>query len=221
MARKSSELRARLRDSSCRDGLNDREYVPVDAIDKIVTKESIKTELGRKSTSKSPLTLQGCLADRVERKNAKRLFVILVHLSGASSWDIKELLDAGFTDKDLPLTEDEDELRSSRDLKKKFSPPEDWEDTTVHDFILKQWMVLAPFFSSTGEHKMLHQDCPLPFSEVVEVASFASRVVYKAQIHPSYQEGFLVSAHSYLFYSSQSLNSKGGDTELASCSQRI
>ncbi|KAH8667345.1 kinase domain-containing protein [Tricladium varicosporioides] len=163
-----------------------RQYIPLDVMNKIITKKSIQAELERKG--RNCMSLSGCLADKVVKKNAKKLFAILVCLSKAC--DIKEFLNDGFTDEDLPIIEDEDEFRSAIDTKKKFLIPEDWEDQTIDLFLVKQWMVLAPVFNTSGTHIILHEDCPLPFSKLEEILHSKHNVVYRAEVNPSHQEGF-------------------------------
>jgi serine/threonine protein kinase len=160
----------------------------------IITKESIQAELERKD--RSCMSLSGCLADKVVKKNAKKLFAILVCLSKAS--DIKELLKDGFTDEDLPIIEDKDGFRSAIDTKKIFLIPEDWEDQTIDLLLVKQWMVLAPVFNTSGTHRILHEDCPLPFSNLEEIMYSKRNVVYRAEVNPFHQEGFEVSDTLYL-----------------------
>lgn len=184
-----SQLYTQLSTSTGKDELHaGRKYIPVDVVIKIITKDNIKAELGRKPGNR--ITLWGCLADKVVKKNAKRLFAILVYINQA--WDVKELLNRGFTDEDLPLAQHEEELRSTHDSTKIFNTAAFWEDRTVDDFLAKQWMVLAPVFSISGKHMILDPECPLPFSKLDEAAPGRS-VVYQAKVDPSHQEGFEVS----------------------------
>jgi hypothetical protein len=190
MAPPKSELYRKLSSSCGEDWLHERrQYIPVDAMNNLITKDSIKAELGRKSGNW--INLSGCLADKVVKKNAKRVFAILVYLK--EPCDVKKLLNDGFTDEDLPLSRDGDGLRSVKDPKKIFIPPDEWEDQTVDDFLIKQWMVLAPVFDISGKHMDLNRDCLLPFSELDGVKHSERNVVYMAKVHPSHQEGFEVS----------------------------
>jgi hypothetical protein len=190
MPRPKSELYSKLSSSCSEDGLHEgSEYIPADAVKNIITRDSIKAELAR--SSGNGISLSGCLADKVVKKNAKKIFAILVYLK--EPWDIKKMLNDGFGDDDLPLSKDEHYgLHSARDPKKIFVS-EDWETQTVDDFLLKQWMVLAPIFKIWGEHFVVNRKCLLPFSEVDGVKHSESSVVYKAKVHPSQQEGFEVS----------------------------
>jgi hypothetical protein len=183
------QLYTQLSNSTWKDELHaGRKYIPVDVVNKAITKDSIKAELRRKLGNR--IALWGCLADKVVKKNAKRLFAILVYIDQA--WGVKELLNRGFTDEDLPLEQHEKELRSAHDTTKALNTNGFWEERIVDDFLVKQWMVLAPVFSLSGKHMMLNQEFPLPFSELEEAAP-GRNVVYKAKIDPSHQEGFEVS----------------------------
>lgn len=186
-----------------RDGLHEgRKYIPRDVINDIVTKESIKTELGR--TLKNQILraslfsrLEKGLANQVKKRNARRLFVILVCLK--EPWDIKKLLLAGFTDEDLPLAKDGEQLHSAVDPTKRLNLPHGWEEQTMDGFIEKQWLVLAPVFRSLGEHRTFPSECPLPFSTETHISVPGSNsVIFKAQVPQSHQEGFEVSARSHL-----------------------
>ncbi|KAJ2897377.1 hypothetical protein MKZ38_004715 [Zalerion maritima] len=60
-----------------------------------------------------------------------------------------ELLNAGFTDDDLPLTKNRDQLlqaphKPGGTTAKIFKPQKEWEPKKVADFELKRWWVLSP-----------------------------------------------------------------------------
>jgi hypothetical protein len=170
------------------DALNKfRHYVPITRFNTIITKDSIKGELARKNK-----LFTGCLADRVVKKNARKLFAILVYISKPGT--IKALLDAGFTDDDLPCQDQENEylLRSSREPSKEFDPPEDWEPSTIDSFLERQWQLLAPVLDVSGGHLNFHDKTPLPFSKAETIRRVERSVVWKATIHPDHQIGFQV-----------------------------
>lgn len=196
-----SELYRQLSNSRKEDSLHvQRKYVPMDVLYNIITKESIKAELKRTSNSRIQWDFRGDrinnLADRVVSRNATKLFVILIYLN--VPWDVKRFLDAGFTDKDLPLAkkeDDEERLQSALCAEKMFNPPNEWADQLVDNFTEKQWIVLAPVFGTSGVHRTLHHLCPLPFLKMTSTDVHSSHsAVYKAEVHPSHQNGFKVSA---------------------------
>lgn len=129
------------------------------------------------------------LASRVV-DSGKKLFAILVILRLPSG--VKNLLDAGFTDRDLPFFKHENHLSSSMNSAKRFEWPAEWE-VDLDDFVEKQWLVLAPVFRTEGEHRDLALECPLPFATVVEAQNSKNTVVYKALVDPSHQVGLEVS----------------------------
>jgi hypothetical protein len=190
----NANLYKQLKDSYGEDGFHEgRKYIPKGAVNEIITRDSVKAELIRKSRSR--INLSGCLANKVVKKEAKRGFAILVYLD--QPWHIKRLLDDGFTDKYLPLLVKPglEGMRSSLDPTKIFYLSDDGDDRIVDEFLMKQWMLLAPVFVTSREHKVLDSQCPLPFSDVDEriYAPSHNSVIYKAKIHPSHQEGFEVS----------------------------
>lgn len=184
------ELYKTLSSSICESGLNGHKFIPNHILNEKVTNEAIKKELKRALPG---VISKGYLADRVVKREAKKLFVVLVCLS--KPWDIKKLLDNGFVDKDLPLILSDKKLLSTQDSRKIFSPPNSWDYATVDLFIEKQWIVLAPSFSITGEHMDLDRRCPLPFSKDkdVDIANGPNSVVHKMTIDRSHQDGFEVS----------------------------
>jgi hypothetical protein len=191
-------LYKKLHDSSRKDH-EGRTYIPMDALKDNVNFKSIKASLDKKSKLPGWLGSTGYLADKVEKNNARRLFVILLFVMEPR--DIEKLLDAGFTDLDLPLTKQGEQLlQSVHHPTKRFEIPKRWEPQTVDDFIDKQWMFLAPFFKATGAHVDLDSNCPLPFSSPDDADE---GVVYpnlhKARVEPSHQEGFEVGGVFILF----------------------
>jgi hypothetical protein len=119
-----------------------RRFIPADVIENVITRESIKAELGRNS---GRINTSSCLANKIVKRNARRLFVILVFIN--ESWTIRKFLKDGLTDDDLPFESHDESTRSVHNHTKMFHPPEDWAYATVDEFLTRQWMVLAPIFS--------------------------------------------------------------------------
>jgi serine/threonine protein kinase len=171
------------------DGIHEgREYISMDVIKNVVTKENIKAELGRTPGDGTPL--EDRLADLVVENNARGVFAILVYTG--QPWDIKKLLDDSLADEYLPLVRQKQELQSVPYPEKIFSVPKGWHRRQVDNFLDKQWMVLAPVFKISGQHMKLDPKCPLPFSKVNENIHNHGTVVYRAQLHPWHQQGFEV-----------------------------
>jgi hypothetical protein len=186
-----------------------RHYITRDVVDKLLTKDSIEIQLGRKS--RSCIIFRSYLADKVVARNAKNLLAVLI-LCGKAG-DIEDLLKHGFTDEDLPLISDEDssdstdedpdamehdfELRSAGDPKKRWQLPEGWEDRDVYLFLQMQWMFLAPVFDVSEGHRHILGDCPLPFSDLEDIMSHNTVVVYKAKVNSFHHRGFEVCKSIY------------------------
>lgn len=192
------DLYKTLYDSRRSDDLSRRKYISNSELQKILLRDNVITELrgNRKRMSfgwgrhkESAMNL----ADRI-LKHGSRLFAIFVDIG--LSWEIQNLLDAGLTDKDLPLLKSDSRLTSSVDPAKVFEWPSKWELRKLGLFAEAQWLLLAPVFGTKGEHMDLAQECPLPFVKVDEVQNTPtqSNVVYKVLIDPGHHEGFEVSA---------------------------
>ncbi|EPE27561.1 Protein kinase-like (PK-like) [Glarea lozoyensis ATCC 20868] len=188
-----------------------RQYVPRDIVDKAMTKDNIEAQLGKKG--RTCMKFRSSPAEKIVTRNAKNLLAVLVFCKKAG--DVEDLLEHGFTDEDLPLISTKDdlplpstkdsfkstdeasetmehdfELRSAGDPKKKWRPPEEWDEQDVDCFLQMQWMFLAPVFDVSGTHRQILRDCPLPFSDFTEIMSHNTVVVYKAKVNSSHQQGF-------------------------------
>ncbi|KXH42599.1 protein kinase domain-containing protein [Colletotrichum simmondsii] len=181
--------------SLARDALNDgRRYVPQHVLDASVTRESVRAALKKSSLASRKFwqVSSKSIVDIAFSKNLKKLFVILLQLN--VPWDLKKLHDAGFNDADLPVvrkeTKDGHLLQSGLDPEKVFTPPKQWELNLVKEFVNKQWMMMAPLFSYTGQHQELDSKCPLPFLEANALIQSPRNIVYMAKIDASHQTGF-------------------------------
>jgi hypothetical protein len=169
------------------DEINHRRYIPVDSMRKLAKRGNIGSELKRKK--KIPLRVSKC-AGQVEQQ-ASKLFLTLVHFDKAL--DIRSLLRAGFTDKDLPLIKvDDTTLRSSSEKNKMFRTPKDWTEQNIDSFLEKQWMMTAPVFTNNGEHREFDTNVCLPFDSLDEKGHSNTSVVFQANIHKAHQIGFQV-----------------------------
>ncbi|KAK2039810.1 kinase domain-containing protein [Colletotrichum somersetense] len=166
----------------------ERKYVPNDALEELVTTESVYRELCK--NAKRQVWGNGSrkhLAERVIKSNARRLFVLLVLLD--QSLDMDKLLSSGLTDSHLPLVKVGDGFRSEPDSGKRFSLPPKWSIQNVDQFLDYQWRVLAPVFGSSGEHRTFQPTHPMPFPKIEEAPKKGSNsVVYYAHIRSSHQQ---------------------------------
>ncbi|KAF5497307.1 Serine/threonine-protein kinase nekl-2 [Colletotrichum siamense] len=187
------DLFARLGEAYSEDKLGNRRYIATSELEQLVTKETVEKELrltqkrGMLSLFRAKRQARVKLAERVMEKGRK-LFATCVYLS--QPWGVKLLLDAHFTDHDLPLTKNGNSLTCEKSGSKRLDWPADWELPKLDVFVDKQWLFLAPVFSTTGNHQTIDPMCPLPFSSVDEVKGTNNNVVFKAMVHPSHQKGF-------------------------------
>ncbi|KAK1570124.1 kinase domain-containing protein [Colletotrichum navitas] len=175
-----------------------RQYVPIDVLEDLVTTEGVYRELCR--NPKHQVWGKGGsrrnLAEKVVGSDARRLFVVLVLLD--QTLDTDKLLNSGLTDKNLPLVKDEHGFRSDPDSGKRFSLPPKWSSQTVDQFLENQWRVLAPIFGSSGEHRTFHPRRPMPFQKIEESHKKGSNsFVYYAQIHRAHQRFSSTGSHGH------------------------
>lgn len=199
MATKVS-LYKQLQDSRRSDDLTRRKYIPNNELHKIVTRDNIILDLNEHQKRWSLKRMQQNskhLANRI-LESGQKLFVILVNLN--LSWGVKNLLEAGLTDEDLPLSKHGNRLFSSMNSARSFDWPVEWEEQKLEYFVEKQWLVLAPIFRTEGAHRQLASECPLPFVIVEEADNGPNNVVYKALVDPSHHEGFEVSMIRLIFF---------------------
>ncbi|KAF4916659.1 Serine/threonine-protein kinase nekl-2 [Colletotrichum fructicola] len=179
------------------DELGNRKYIPRNELERLITRDTVEQELRRtqkrgvRNLFRAKRSLRENLAERV-MESGQKLFATCVYLS--QPWDVKLLLDANFTDDDLPVTKNAKSLKSSE---KQFDWPAAWELPKLDVFIDKQWLFLAPIFSATGTHQSLDTMCPLPFLKVEEEQHGMNNVVFQAMIHESHQKGFAVETPTY------------------------
>ncbi|KZL81213.1 serine threonine protein kinase [Colletotrichum incanum] len=152
------------------------------------------------------------ITKRVLFSNSRKVFLVLVLLD--LSWDIEKLLDAGLTDSDLPLVKDGHIFMSEFDNGRKFTLPEEWSSQMVDQFLDKQWRVLAPVFTASGEHRTFDSQYPLPFEKIRENHKFGGRsIVYHAQIRSSHRENPRTEPYSCEVILKEFMNRSKGDFE--------
>ncbi|KAG6362268.1 hypothetical protein INS49_010498 [Diaporthe citri] len=140
-------LYRQLFNSRLSDDLSRRKYIPNSELRKIVATDNIITELHEHQKRWSLKRIRQNSTNLATRilESGQKLFVILVNLT--LSWGVKNLLDAGLTDEDLPLSKRGNHLYSSVDPARSFKWPSEWGLEKLDDFVEKQWLVLAPVFS--------------------------------------------------------------------------
>ncbi|KAF4812429.1 putative serine/threonine-protein kinase tsuA [Colletotrichum siamense] len=170
------------------------QFLPHGRIHDLVTEESITSTLRigiPPDERDEPGNLS--LARRILHDDAKTFFgiALLVGLSGPDLIKgMKQVLDSGVGDKDLPTTKT---FWESKGLYSESSTGDDWvlpvwTFSRVQSFIDNwQWTLLAPIFSVEDYNHDLHPRSVLPFTKVVaEYTSGAFGTVTAYQIHPAH-----------------------------------
>jgi hypothetical protein len=181
----------------CGSAIDDKRFLPLDALEKLITKTNVEAELGVTNGAWANLTRRGNSSDLFNTviDQAKKVFATLVLLEKAPA--IHSLLDEGLTDKDLPLVRDTDYGHlKSRDHETQF-PFGGWRHASLTSFLQKQWNFLAPVLDAKGELIKLDQTCALPFTKSGYIGHGAAGFVYWATLHKAHQQGFEVSDLTY------------------------
>jgi hypothetical protein len=196
----------------CGSNIDGKRFLPLDALEKLITKKNVNAELGAPNGAWANLTRSGKSSDPLDTvtKQAKKVFATLARMDKAHA--IYGLLGEGLTDGHLPLVLDTDYGHlKSRDHEAQF-PFEGWRHASLTDFLERQWLFLAPVLDVTGKLIKVDQQCALPFKESDYIGHGAAGVVYWAKVHEAHQKGFEVSDITYDCNSVESLKSSDGDS---------
>jgi serine/threonine protein kinase len=194
-------------------GPNDSYFIPANAFDRCLTKDTIKAEMVRLGIDTS-LPLEE-LADYVYKKSRK-IFAILTMINKGDQ--IEKLLAHHPSDADLPLRMPES-AEYRRPLLPEFAGFESWSDRDIHSFSSTQWSFLAPFFSrgtSSAPHYELERQTILPFVEDKDLSAPRSggfSTVYDVQIHPAHHSFDLRHGNNAHFALKELRFSKASDFE--------
>lgn len=172
--------------------IDGKEFVPLDFLERIISKENVKGALGIKdgvcvmAKLRKPPALPGQVAGQ-----AKRIFAALVLMDKVAA--IQGLLDEGLTDEHLPLTRDRKyDALLSHDSSKTFLFA-GWSRQSVTEFIrYKQWLFLAPVLDTSGQLIKVDHECALPFTDSKVIGNGAAGIVHWAKLHQAHQRGFEV-----------------------------
>ncbi|RSL48486.1 hypothetical protein CEP54_012923 [Fusarium duplospermum] len=186
----STSLSVQLYKAKVKSHIDPRGFVPLDALDKLLTEEAIKSELIRAGVANiTPHLLRYVL------EHAKKIFAILV-MTGNVELIERVLLD-GLEDVHLPIEIDRGIARPYDHDSDNLSTNKRWtifQDQTLESMVFceYQWRFLAPVFTEHGYKYFLHMECPLPFVDGKRMMggerfSHHSRV-YKACIHEAHRQ---------------------------------
>ncbi|KAI1261434.1 kinase-like protein [Xylariaceae sp. FL1019] len=157
-------------------------FLPLSVVDQMISKDVIKSKLSWKSSITSPSLSQHIL------ERAKKVFAILSLCEEESS--IETVFNEGLTDDHLPLSRSPETgsynvlvspLGSVFNSFTKFK-----KNVTVDDFLRAQWQLLAPVFRTPGEHIVLEQENPMPFSDIKKISATDMSVVYTGRLHAAH-----------------------------------
>jgi hypothetical protein len=201
-------IRAALQRSAVREG---KDFLPINALDRIVTKRRVRQELANVPDRILPEQLD-YLTDHIwevkspslsksssKKTTRRKIFAVLALMQKVGH--IMDFINEGIYDSDLPFTLAEGSRKGLRQLARK------GEDGTLHFIQLFtswqifeqeyfdnfQWQVLAPYFvlSTKKDPKILHYNLEnriiMPFNEDHEVnhaGGFGD--VWRVKIHPAH-----------------------------------
>jgi hypothetical protein len=201
-------IRAAFQRSAVREG---KFFLPIDALERIVSKKRIRQELARLNPERLPeqldnLTAQIWEVNPTSRSKAsskkttrRKLFAILALIEKLDQ--IVEFIKEGLYDIDLPFVLSTGSRKGLRQLDRKGEDGElhpislfaDWKTIELEYFNNSQWELLAPYFhlSTKKDPKILHYNLEnetiMPFTEDHEVKHTGGYGdVWKVKIHPAH-----------------------------------
>ena len=178
---------------------SDSNYLPLDALNKTITPESVSATLSLARRVLSYFVsdpLPGLICTQ-----AKKVFAILVLIDQPHA--IHDLTNKdNITDDDLPLFQKRDAIESRSG--KTLVSFQSWREASVALFLHKQWAVLAPTLDELGKEVMVDPKCPLPLIPLETIApeprGRLGYVVHQGRFHPAHQKvSIMVGALSTLF----------------------
>jgi hypothetical protein len=157
-------------------------------VERILSEERVREELGQKRPEASSQKLDELVRQICRQPGSSaylRVFSILVLTDRLA--DIDKFIQAGLSDKDLPLSEQQ--------LQKAFEDTahanKSWAQEALERFSTQQWELCSPYFSSSSLDKVrfydLDENTIMPWTvdgSKSSTGGYAS--VYKVQIHPSH-----------------------------------
>jgi serine/threonine protein kinase len=162
-------------------------FIPVDAIDRILTEQAIHEELDR-STDLSAWDIS--LTSHKIWEHARKIFAILMSIGKGSL--VSSFLNEGITDANLPINIP----KGSSQQKEWITPIKSfgsWSSRELDDFRRVQWYFLSPIFTNARtQHYELDDNCVMPFIKDTEheAQSGGFGDVWEVVIHPAHQKLF-------------------------------
>jgi hypothetical protein len=176
-----------LKDALLQGALRAQRFLPLDALDAIITAERLDAALPAVSSFTSSKSTKNIA------RHARKVFAILLLIGEPLS--IRDLLKQGLRDQDLPLSAGvESKMRGSLTATdgRMFKA---WKTAAkASEFLEKQWLVQAPVFGTAGQHFKLDNKCAMPFIDADEIATGSFGRVFKCELHQAHQKGHKVLA---------------------------
>ncbi|GAW22617.1 hypothetical protein ANO14919_121590 [Xylariales sp. No.14919] len=154
-------------------------FLPLDALNEVITPNIVKAQL-------SPMDDFNRIVEL-----SKKIFAILGFIEAEER--IRDLFKDGLRDEHLPLkiiggTQEYNLLISSgaRCRGREFRSFSKWRDIEIEYFVRRQWLVLAPVFTTRGEHINIDGDTPLPLYDITKIAVTARATVYSGILHAAH-----------------------------------
>ncbi|RWA09597.1 hypothetical protein EKO27_g5509 [Xylaria grammica] len=173
--------------------LSQPSFLPLDALNRAITPDIVKAQLVSEDDFNQIF------------ERSKKVFAILGFVGTEAR--IRDLFKDGLLDEHLPLERIEDaqqsELLRSRRQGREFKSFSKWGKRDIDDFLRRQWLVLAPVFTTRGEHIDIDGDTPLPLYDitvisVTKISIMYSGILHAAHIVPRPTFNFKVAVKSYV-----------------------
>jgi len=152
---------------------NNVDFLPEGFVDELLTKDNVRAELGcppeMKKLEETALKFIFGEDENPKGDRAKKLFVIAL-MAGITADSLKltkvmgRFLNANIRDSSLPI---KNTVENTAFYDPKGNPQPPWTIIMIHNFIEKQWTVIAPVFTDQNLEHKLDEKCILPIVEKV------------------------------------------------------
>ncbi|KAI9642068.1 hypothetical protein NHQ30_009939 [Ciborinia camelliae] len=167
-----------------------RDFVPRCRQDELLTVDAIANDIVANDKSDSPIEM--CEAKRYAEKarnRAKRIYATLAFID--KSADVRQLLDRGISDRELPLKYDGINTELQTSAGRRVQGLEHWDEEDMEAFSDKQWCVTAPVFKERKHFELDEREVlpfiPLEVSDGIgEPKQGAYSEVFAVHVHPSH-----------------------------------
>jgi hypothetical protein len=155
------------------------DFLPEGCIETLITEATVMKEMGiTEETKEESRKLLGFIL-----KDGRKIFAILL-LSGFEGKTLREVITQfrrkKIGDASLPITD-------KTKVPFFISPKQHWNEWWIRNFYERQWILLAPVFSSERLNLQLRADHVLPFtSQDNDIKSGAFGEVHQVTVHPKH-----------------------------------